>query len=222
VKQWRETFRRTQTGEQLSHAEIDAQAREIFTSMLERMEADARTQRWSINEEREGLNEGLHSFLEGLGLVSLDPGELGTPIDDLTNFEAVAHELNAVERRTGVQLELGSETYQVMRRAAVWALIEAVNGRLRALEGDPSEPPATFLGPHGIDRRTLRPIVASPRKVVRFRGDGGMRFSEAAARYVEAKRKAGKMTAHTQRQRETVFRLFQNFTNDAPLLHSTN
>jgi integrase len=44
-----------------------------------------------------------------------------------------------------------------------------------------------------------------------------MRFSEAAARYVEAKRKAGKMTAHTQRQREAVFRLFQNFTNDAPL-----
>jgi hypothetical protein len=44
-----------------------------------------------------------------------------------------------------------------------------------------------------------------------------MRFSEAAARYVEAKRKPGKMTAHTQRQREAVFRLFQNFTNDAPL-----
>ena len=25
------------------------------------------------------------------------------------------------------------------------------------------------------------------------------------------------MTAHTQRQRETVFRLFKSFTNDAPL-----
>lgn len=31
VKQWRETFQRTQTGEPLSLAEIDAQAREIFT-----------------------------------------------------------------------------------------------------------------------------------------------------------------------------------------------
>jgi len=52
---------------------------------------------------------------------------------------------------------------------------------------------------------------------VRIRTDGGMRFSEAAARYIEAKRKAGKMTAHTQRQRETVFRLFKSFTNDTPL-----
>jgi hypothetical protein len=44
-----------------------------------------------------------------------------------------------------------------------------------------------------------------------------MRFSEAAARYIEAKRKAGKMTGHTQRQRETVFKLFKDFTKDAPL-----
>jgi integrase len=133
------------------------------------------------------------------------------------SFDAVTHELNAVERRTGVQLELGSNAYRVMGRAAVRAVIEAVKGRLRALEGKPSEPPATFLGAHGIDGRSLRLIVAAPRKVVRIGSDGGMRFSEAAARYIEAKRKAGKMTAHTQRQRETVFRLFQNFINDAPL-----
>ena len=104
-----------------------------------------------------------------------------------------------------------------MGQAAVRALIAAVEGRLRALEGKPSEPPATFLGAHGIDPRTLQPIVAPPRGVVRIRTDGGMRFSEAAERYIEAKRKAGKMTAHTQRQRETVFRLFKSFTNDAPL-----
>ncbi len=218
MKQWRETFQRAQTSEPLSLAEIDAQAREIFMSTLERMEADAKTQRLSINEERESLNEGLYSFLEGMGFVSLDPGEPDTPIDDLTSFDAIAHELKAVERRTGVQLEPGSKTYRLMGQAAVRALIEAVNGRLRALEGKPSEPPANFfLGPHGIDRRTLRPIVALPQKVVRIRSDGGVRFSEAAARYIEAKRKAGKMTAHTQRQRETVFRLFKSFTNDAPL-----
>ena len=217
VKQWRETFQRAQTGEPLSLAEIDAQAREIFTSTLERMEVDAKRRQSSVNEERESLNEDVYSFLEGMGLVSLDPGESGTPIDDLMSFDAIAHELKAVERRTGVQLEPGSKTYQLMGQAAVRALIEAVNGRLRALEGKPSEPPATFLGAHGIDPRTLRPIVASPRKVVRIRNNGGMRFSEAAARYIEAKRKAGKMMAHTQRQRETVFRLFNSFTDDAPL-----
>jgi len=217
VKQWRETFQRAQTGEPLSLAEIDAQAREIFTSTLERMEVDAKRRQSSVNEERQSLDEGLYSFLEGMGLVSLDPGESGTPIDDLMSFDAIAHELKAVERRTGVQLEPGSKTYRLMGQAAVRALIEAVNGRLRALEGEPSEPPATFLGAHGIDPRTLRPIVAPPRKVVRIRNDGGMGFSEAAARYIEAKRKAGKMTAHTQRQRETVFRLFKSFTNDAPL-----
>jgi len=216
VKQWRETFQRALTGEPLSPAEIDEQAREIFLSTLERMEGDANRRRLSINEEREGLNEGLYSLLEDMGLVSLDPGEPNTPIDDLVSFNVIAHELKAVERRTGVQLEPGSKTYQVMGQAAVRALIAAVEGRLRALEGQPSEPPATFLGAHGIDPRTLRPIVA-PRRVVRIRTDGGMRFSEAAARYIEAKRKAGKMTAHTQRQRETVFRLFKSFTDDSPL-----
>jgi integrase len=215
VKQWRETFQRSQTGEPLSLAEIDAQAREIFTSTLERMEVDAK--RLPINEERESLNEGLYSFLEDLGLVSPNPGESVPPIDDLMSFDTVAHELKAVERRTGVQLEPGSKTYRLMGQAAVRALVEAANGRLRALEGKPSEPPATFLGAHGIDPRTLRPIVAPSRKTVRIHNDGGMRFSEAAARYIEAKRKAGKMTAHTQRQRESVFRLFKGFTDDAPL-----
>ena len=151
VKQWRETFQRAQTSEPLSLAEIDAQAREIFMSTLERMEADAKTQRLSINEERESLNEGLYSFLEGMGFVSLDPGEPDTPIDDLTSFDAIAHKLKAVERRTGVQLEPGSKTYRLMGQAAVRALIEAVNGRLRALEGKPSEPPANFfLGPMAL------------------------------------------------------------------------
>ena len=178
---------------------------------------DTKRGRSSINEERESLSHGLYSFLEDMGLVSMDPGEQGTPIEDLTSFDAIAHELKAVERRTGVQLEPGSKTYQLMGQAAVRALIAAAEGRLRALEGKPSDPPATFLGAHGIDPRTLRPIVASPRKVVGIRTDSGIRFSEAAARYIEAKRKAGKMTAHTQRQRETVFRLFKSFTNDAPL-----
>ena len=217
VKQWHETFQRAQTGEPLSIAEIDAQAQEVFTSTLERMEVDAKGRRLSMNEERESLNEGLYTFLQDMGLVSLNPSESGTSIDDLTSFDAAAHELKAVERRTGVQLEPGSKTYQLMGRATVRALIAAVDGRLRALEGKPSELPATFLGAHGIDPRTLRPIVAPPRRVVRIRTDAGMRFSEAAARYIEAKRKAGKMTAHTQRQRETVFRLFKSFTDDAPL-----
>jgi hypothetical protein len=196
VKQWRETFQRAQTGEPLSLGEIDAQAREIFTSTLERMEVDAKRQQLSISEERESLNEGLYSLLEDMGLVSPDPGGSHPPIDDLMCFDAIAHELKAVERRTGVRLEPGSKTYQLMGQAAVRALIAAVEGRLCALEGQPSEPPATFLGAHGIDPRTLRPIVAPPRRVVRIRTDGGICFSEAASRYIEAKRKAGKMTAH--------------------------
>ena len=75
VKQWRETFQRAQTGESLSFAEIDAQAREIFTSTLERMEVDAKRRQLSTNEERESLSEGLYSFLEDMGLVTLDRGE---------------------------------------------------------------------------------------------------------------------------------------------------
>jgi hypothetical protein len=129
VKQWRETFQRALTGDSLSPAEIDAQAREIFTSTLERMEVDTKRGRSSINEERESLNHGLYSFLEDMGLVSIDPGEQPTPIEDLTSFDAVTHELKAVERRTGVQLEPGTKTYQLMGQAAVRALIAAADGR---------------------------------------------------------------------------------------------
>ena len=98
VKQWRETFQRAQAGEPLSLAEIDAQAREIFTSTLERMEVDAKRRRLSINEERESLNEGLYSFLEDMGLVSPDPGEPDTPIDDLMSFDAIGPRIEG--RRT--------------------------------------------------------------------------------------------------------------------------
>ncbi len=132
------------------------------------MEVDAKRRRLSINEERESLNEALCSFLKDMGLVSPDPGEPDTPIDDLMSFDAIAHELKAVERRTGVQLEPGSKTYQLMGQAAVRALIAAVEGRLRALEGKPSEPPATVLGAHGIDPQTLRPIVTPPRRSCAF------------------------------------------------------
>ena len=109
VKQWRETFQRAQTGEPLSLAEIDAQAREIFTSTLERMEVDVKRQQLSINEERESLNEGLYSFLEDMGLVAPDRAEPETQIDDPVSFDAIGHELKAVERRTGVQLEPGEQ-----------------------------------------------------------------------------------------------------------------
>jgi hypothetical protein len=76
-KKWKahETFQRAQTREPLSIAEIDAQAQEVFTSTLERMEVDAKGRRLSMNEERESLNEGLYSFLQDMGLVSLNPSE---------------------------------------------------------------------------------------------------------------------------------------------------
>ena len=95
--------------------------------------------------------------------------------------------------------------------------MEAVKGRLRALKANHRTPRNLPRSALASILRTLQPIVASQRKVVRIRGDSRISFSEAAARYIEAKRKAGKMTAHTQRQRETVFRLFSDFTNDGPL-----
>ena len=63
VKQWRETFQRAQTGEPLSLAEIDAQAREIFTSTLERMEAaDAKRRQSSVNEQARKPQRGPVQF----------------------------------------------------------------------------------------------------------------------------------------------------------------
>jgi integrase len=220
VHQWREAFKRTLTGEPLSPAEIDAEAREIYTSTLQRLEAEAKARKSSVTKQLEDL-EG------DLGIAFFPRYEDAENWQDIleatTDFEFVAHHIAAVERRKGVTIEPGT-TYQLLAKAIVRANVWALEGRIRALKGQPSEPPISFLGSAGIDPVTLRPIAPVRRAQIRIRDDDeGMRFSEAASLYIDQMQRDvhAKLTEQTRRQSEGVFDLFKNFTDDAPLASIT-
>jgi integrase len=245
VNEWRENFRRALSNAPLTRAEIDDEARKLYEETKIRLDNAARRGLPEALQHHEGINNATSALavLKGVGdfdalLISLaeniwknigfefDPTapapswqKAETVIAQVDDFETagVAHEVAIVEQRKGLTLDPVSETYRTLGRALIRARLAAVEGRLRALQGQATEEPETFLGREGIDPVTLRPIAPAQRPQIRLRDGHGMKFSEAAARYIDAKRKAGKMTGHTQRQRETVFRLFKNFTKDAPL-----
>ena len=131
----------------------------------------------------------------------------------------VAPDIARIEARTGVKLDRNSEIYRTLCRALLRSWYSALEGRLRAANGQPSEPPVTFLGAKGIDPVTLRPIAPPPRKPVRLHSAGGMTFSEAAARYIDELQRdpAAKISEQTRGQMEAVYSLFAQASDDPPL-----
>jgi len=86
----------------------------------------------------------------------------------------VQHEIEAAERRYGIEIDPASPTYIVLGKALLRAQIAAFKGRLRALSGETSEKPATFLGADGIDATTLKPITLR-RPIARLKVEHGPR-----------------------------------------------
>ena len=211
VNQFKETFERAISGEPLSRAEIDAQARECYTSSLERMEADAARGRpwaWAEPEDEDGDPE-----LAGLSLALDRFGEAR----EAGEFDFIADEIAAAQRRSGVVVEPGTETYRLLGDALLSAKIAAIHGRMKALQNQSTEPPATFVS-GGIDRVTLRPLARVARPTIRT-GAGGKKFSEVASEYIaELQRdKGASLTEQTRGQHEMAFRLFGQYVKDAPL-----
>jgi integrase len=236
VAEWRATFRRVASGEPLSPAEVAEEAREVYTATLQRMETEAklgssylrtdgkrhRTPPQPVQEQIESLGIVLHNYFDAVVPFpdeNENPIDLERHIERLTDFDLVGDELAAVQRRKGVTLELGSPTYNLLGRAIVRAKIDALDGRLKMLKGEPSEPPPNFLGPAGVDPLTLRPIAPQRPQQIRIRDGEGMRFSEAASLYMHQMQRDpnAKLSEHTRQQSESVFELFQNFTGDAPI-----
>lgn len=139
-------------------------------------------------------------------------------IDDFDKH-GVAPDIARIEARTGVTLDRNSEIYRTLCRALLRSWYSALEGRVRAANGQLSEPPATFLGVQGIDPVSLRPIAPPPRKPVRIHTDGGMTFSEAAACYIDESQRdpAAKISEQTRGQMEAIYRLFAGFADDPPL-----
>ena len=245
VHEWRQKFERARTGAPLALAEIDAVAREAYAAALAVMEANAK-QRRPVNV----LIAGGEAVQTGLSRAAVDTQSgsrqrrsrdafvsgaaefMRTEIDQCGGLEhflaqvsdfdqySLAPDIARIEARTGLTLDRGSETYRTLCQAILRARLTATEGRLRAANGEPSEPPATFLGAKGIDPVTLRPIAPLPRKPAKIKPAGaGMTFSEAAARYIDELQRdpAAKVSEQTRGQLEAVYRLFTQFADDPPL-----
>ena len=225
LAEWRTKFERAALAEPLTPAEIDAEAREVYTSTLERLEADAKRGLLPAvaADQAVAISVAIDHMHEAIAPQDMDNWDqpeidLDQHIEMLTDFEFAANEIAGVERRKSVagMLSPESTTYRLLGRAVTRAILDALNGRLRLLRGQPSEMPATFLGAKGIDPVSLTPISkATKRPKVIIRSDGGLRFSEAAALWLaevgDTRRR------QTVEARQAVHQLFIKHTGDASL-----
>ncbi len=222
VHKWREAFERAASGTPLSLAEIEAEAREVYTATLERLETEAKRSPAKTAEQIQALDLGLRQFVATSGyddFAAYEEKNLDEHIEHVSRFDFIANELAAIERRKGVTLAPGSETYRLVGQAIMRAIIDALQNRMKALQGKIAEPHISFLGSKGIDPITLRPIAPIKRPQVRVRTDDGMKFSEAAALYLDETQrdKNAALTEQTRGQVESVFRLFKDYSDDIEL-----
>ena len=173
---WLTVFERAEQDAPLTLAEIDAEARELYISELEDRDAYARQSRLPVQEDRDTLRFELTdlvfaSFIERAELGKENP-DWQPRLEAHNDFTFIAHEIAKVERRKGIKIDPESETYRNLGRALVRAKIAALQGRIKAIGGKPSEAPQTFLGASGIDPVSLRPVKLS-RAVVRLPNERG-------------------------------------------------
>jgi hypothetical protein len=146
---WKSSFARAAAGEPLSLAEIDDEAREYYRTKLARLAGEADAVMW-IGEERQWHEASLKYSNEAL---------------KADNFSRVQWFVDALNRREGSNVEQGTTAHTLLCRALIRADIAAIEGHLRALDGKPSDEPASFLGRDAIDPYTLRPTKLQRRVV---------------------------------------------------------
>lgn len=145
---WLAAFERAKHDTPLTLGEIEEAARAYYLRLLPLLEAQA-----TIMSELAG---GERAWLASLRNLPLD-------------FEV---EVAQVARQNGTVINPGTETYSILVDALRRAHTAAIDGRLKALDGQPSTPPPNFLGPAGIDRVTLKPIDLQ-RPVARLKAEHG-------------------------------------------------
>lgn len=250
VQEWQEKFERARTGAPLTLAEIDAIAREAYAATLAVMQTSAKKHQVhnvliagkapdtglteagipSLGIDPNGSQQ--HRLLSGNAFLSgcvdimraqiAQHGGLEQFLVQISDFDAydLAPDIARIEARKGLTPDRNSETYRTLCKAIMRARLAAVEGRLRAANGEPSEQPPSFLGSDGIDPVTLRPIAPVPRKLVRLHtAGGGMTFSEAASRYIDEMQRdpRAKVSEQTRNQMSAIYRLFKQYANDPPL-----
>jgi integrase len=163
---------------------IDDFARAYYRETLKVMDAETRKgiRLWDNPELDRGWEEACHGYL----------------IE--TDFKPVAEALATYCARH--EIGPGSQHYHAVGDALLSARMYAFKGRKLALEGKPSDEPATFLLHRPVDVVTLKPLHST--------GRGGPIFAEVAARFIAEKQRdpAFALTAQTRGQYEAAFRLF--------------
>jgi integrase len=126
---------------------------------------------------------------------------------------AIEREADATARRYGAAL--AAEQREELCAALLRAEIQAVQRALAAHNGA-SQEPVPVLNGRAIDPLTAE--VARPSRLPHRKGEG-LRVSEAVKLYVAERNREKKRawTAQTLRQVQGTFRLFVDFTRDAPL-----
>lgn len=203
LAEYQEAFRRASGDIALTRAEINEEAWRIYQQTLRDLEAKTVT---ADPEAEESPEEA------ALALNAADFDEALQQED----YEIVARDIKRVAERTGQVITEGSETWDLLGAAICKAKLAALTGRLAALREEPSEPPASFV-PGGIDRVTLKPVAMLPKaKIV---GKDGLRFSDAIAGYFADKQRdpSAALIGQSEHQYRMTFRLFEEFTHNAPV-----
>jgi integrase len=132
---WEAIFTRAKNPLTLTLGEVEDHAREVYTATAARLalEGDPDDAIWLPSDLAKRSK-------------ALEEGDVTLAIPDI----------EAIERRTGIKLK-ESPIFKTLALAVLRAQEAAYSGRLRALQGIPSERPLTFLGAAGIDPFTYQP-----------------------------------------------------------------
>jgi len=203
VAEYQEAFRRASGDIALTRAEINEEAWRIYSDTLKAMERKPPTGEPEADEspEEAALVANEWAYEEAL---------------QQEDFEIVAGDIRRVAERTGQAIAEGTETWDLLGAAICKAKLAALSGRLAALREEPSEPPASFV-PGGIDRVTLKPVAMLPRaKII---GKGGPKFSDVVAAFMADRQRDPKsaLIGQSEQQYRMTFRLFEEFTHNAPV-----
>jgi integrase len=225
VEEWTDAFERARGKLALSRDDINKLAMQVYHDELVALDRqrvsivppDSELKGWArdgiTDPEVAAQAEACQIILERYATDFDEEGEPAIP--EVLDDEFIAADIEAARKRTGLAIEPSSQAYKLVAKAFSKAKVDALEGRMLALRGIPSNAPAAFLLPR------VNPVTLQTEAISRPRAKSvvGEAFSAVASRYLtELQRDAGaKLTEQTIGQARAVFRLFKDFTSDAPL-----
>lgn len=155
---WLQVFERARHDTPITLGEINDEAMEAYRVALSNMVSEASLYRDIFGDDKTWLQSNLKVLEDALAA---------------SDFDLVKPTIEAIERRKGLTLDPESSTYAILAGALLRAQIAAATGRLKALDGETSEPPANLLGQDGVDLLTLRPAKLTERRSIRLKTEHG-------------------------------------------------